>query len=254
MNLYQRILEVYKKVKSIKKDSEIAQGNSSYTVVTHDAVTKALHMPLAECGIVCVPTMYSCHVSEFERTKEWQGKVAVTKWYRADVEAVIKFINAEKPDEFFESKAMAYAFDTSDKAIGKAYSMAVKSIYLKTFMLESTDEEEERVLEKHDQLKEKKEPEIKKEIKREVKTVDTKIKNEAPVSAAQLKHLLEKAEMIGLKRDDLKKAISYLFGIDETKSMRVWQFEDLWELVINSKDPITFEVNIAKKFDEGIKK
>jgi hypothetical protein len=122
-------------------------------------------MPLAECGIVCVPTMYSCCVSEFERTKEWQGKVTSTKWYRADVEAVIKFINAEKPDECFESKAMAYAFDTSDKAIGKAYSMAVKSIYLKTFMLESTDEEEERVLEKHDQCERKKRTRDKKRSK-----------------------------------------------------------------------------------------
>jgi hypothetical protein len=52
----------------------------------------------------------------------------------------------------------------------------------------------------------------------------------------------------------LKKAMFLLFGIDDTKAMRVWQFEDLWELVINSKDPINFEVNFAKKFDEGLKK
>jgi hypothetical protein len=34
--------------------------------------------------------------------------------------------------------------DSSDKAMGKAYSMALKYCYLKTFMLESLDEEESR--------------------------------------------------------------------------------------------------------------
>lgn len=147
LNLHQRILSVYKKVTSVIKEGEIEQGNSSYLVVTHDSVTKSLHMPVAEAGILCWPSMKSCVVTSFEREKEYQGKIQKSTWYRADVVASVKFINADDPNQSLESEFHAYAMDTSDKATGKAYSMAIKNIYLKTFMLESLDNEEERKLE-----------------------------------------------------------------------------------------------------------
>lgn len=143
-NLYKKIIQVYTEVQGIVKDGEIAQGGSSYTVVTHDAVTKALHMPIAKAGLVVMPDMVACDVSEFEKVKVWNGQETKATWYKADVTAKIKIIDSDDPKQFVESTCRAYAFDTSDKAIGKAYSMAIKNIYLKVFMLESMDKEESR--------------------------------------------------------------------------------------------------------------
>ena len=48
------------------------------------------------------------------------------------------------PEEREVCKSFAYAFDSGDKAVGKAESMAVKYVFLKNFVLESTDNEESR--------------------------------------------------------------------------------------------------------------
>lgn len=151
-NLYQRIIRVYEKVKSVVKDGEIIQGNGSYAVVTHDAVTKALHGPLSEAGIVFVPDMISCETSEFEKTKVWNGQEQKTTWYKASVKVSVTLVNSDKPEEKLTTYGFAYAFDTGDKAIGKAYSMAIKNIMLKLFMLESADQEEERIETGHKQV------------------------------------------------------------------------------------------------------
>lgn len=147
MNLLQKINEVQKKVKTVIKDAEIAQGNNSYSVVTHDAVTKALHMPMAEAGIVAWPTITECNLSQFTKTSTYQNQTKETVYYRADIKVKVTFINSEDTNDKLETEFISYAMDTSDKAVGKAYSMAIKNIYLKVFMLESLDQEEARVIE-----------------------------------------------------------------------------------------------------------
>ena len=144
-NIHQRILEVYKEVQSIKKTAKIEiTSTRSYKAVTHDVVTRALHMPIAKNGIVVIPNQKKCEIQMMEIEKEYNGKVSKNTAYRADVTASIEFVNADDPTQRFSSDATAYAIDSSDKAVGKAYSMAVKMIYLKVFMLESNDEEEKR--------------------------------------------------------------------------------------------------------------
>lgn len=146
-NLYQKILLVYSKVKTVYKDAEITAGKGSYSVVTHDSVTRLLHDPISESGIVPFPNQKACSIIPIEKITEYNGKEQRSLIYRADVHAEVKFINADDPSQFIISEAHAYAFDNSDKAVGKAYSMALKMIYLKVFMLESQDEEEARTVE-----------------------------------------------------------------------------------------------------------
>ena len=147
LNLLRKINAVQMKVKSVVKDAEIAQGNSSYSVVTHDAVTKALHLPMAEIGIVSWPTILDCNLSEFKKSSTYQGQTKETLYYRADLKVRVTFINSDDKEDKLETEFTSYAMDTSDKAVGKAYSMAIKNIYLKVFMLESLDQEEARVVE-----------------------------------------------------------------------------------------------------------
>lgn len=154
-NIYQKIIKVYNEVESVQKNAEVSvTQNSSYMAVTHDAVTKALHKPLAKAGIVIRPTQKSCVISTHEKQDKYKPELK-NIIYRADVVASIDFINAENPTEILTSEATAYALDSGDKAVSKAYSMAIKMILLKTFMLESMDEEEARPTEPDSSYKEK---------------------------------------------------------------------------------------------------
>lgn len=151
LSLTEKMLLVYGKVKSIHKTGKIGldknDKDKGYKVVTHDEVTRVLHEAFAEVGIVCLPSQKSCIISEYQSVTTWNGKDTVKTGYKAEVTIEYTFINASDPKDTLTSVATAFAMDPSDKAIGKAYSMAVKMILLKTFMLESTDEEEARTTE-----------------------------------------------------------------------------------------------------------
>lgn len=145
--LTEKMLLVYGKVKSIHKTGKIDIDKSkdkSYKVVTHDEVTRVLHDAFTDVGIVCLPSQKSCIISEYKIASVWNDKESIKTGYKAEVTIEYTFINANDPKDTLTSTATAFAMDPSDKAIGKAYSMAVKMILLKTFMLESTDEEEAR--------------------------------------------------------------------------------------------------------------
>lgn len=152
MNLFQRINAIQLKISSVYKGAKVSMGNSgSYNAVSHDDVTALLHQPIADVGIIAFPNMESAEVEPFETVKSYNGKDTVSMGYRVRVWASVTFINMDKPDERITTKCFSYALDNGDKATGKAYSMAIKYCYLKTFMLESCDEEESRTFE-HSQV------------------------------------------------------------------------------------------------------
>jgi hypothetical protein len=144
-NLFQKINEIQKQVKSVYKGSTVKiNEKSSYTAVSHDDVTSLLHDPIADAGIVAMPRMETCELEVFEQTKSYQGQTSVSRNYLVKVWASVTFFNSDNMSEQFQTQCFAYAIDSGDKATGKAYSMAIKYCYLKTFMLESLDDEESR--------------------------------------------------------------------------------------------------------------
>lgn len=147
-NIYQRLIEVQKKVTSVTKNETVkmSEKDKGYKAVTHDDVAAVLHTPLAEAGIVLLPTVTSHTISDFEVQKydNYNKREYKQKWYRTDLSISVKWINADNPEDFIESSGSAYALDTSDKSFAKAYSLALKIILLKVHLLESRDEEEQR--------------------------------------------------------------------------------------------------------------
>lgn len=123
-NLYQRMAKVALRVKSVFKENK--RVNGQYTFVSHDAVVKALHDPIAEAGIVVIPSIK-------ELTQDGN---------RTTAKVAMVFINADKPSERIETEWYGYGIDTSDKGVGKAVSYAYKYALLKTFMLETCDDVE----------------------------------------------------------------------------------------------------------------
>lgn len=146
MNLAQKMTQIMKKIKSVTKGETVNITQSrSYTAVGHDDVAALLHGPLAEIGIWVKVDVIKCDVSSIEKTFSNGNKGYE---YRSDVWVEVTFINAHDPKDRESVKSFAYAFDSGDKATGKAESMAVKYAFLKNFTLESVDEEESREHEK----------------------------------------------------------------------------------------------------------
>lgn len=149
LNLAQRILQVYKEVKSVIKDDHVStgEGKKGYMAVSHDAVTSALHGPMAAAGIIINVTQKDFKLESFEKVKIYNGVQQSTTWYLVELKILCTFINVDDPNEQLLSESYGYALDTGDKAVGKALSMALKNTLLKNFMLESLDEEEQRTFE-----------------------------------------------------------------------------------------------------------
>ena len=154
-NIYQRVIEVQKAVQTVLKNEKVeVRGDRSYKAVTHDDVAALLHMPLAEAGIVLLPDVTEFVTTEFNIEKRGDQGPYTQKWYRTDIKIKVKWINADMPDDFFESTGAAFALDTSDKSFSKAYSLALKIVLLKVHLLESRDSEEQRPFE-NDELSDK---------------------------------------------------------------------------------------------------
>jgi hypothetical protein len=148
-NLYQRLNSLMADVTSVFKGTEVSMGGGrGYSAVSHDDVTKLIHMPLVNNGIFVEIGVVSSKLSPLETISEYNGKQQIKTSYLAEVTVRATFVNVDKPEERFSVDSYAYALDASDKAVGKAFSMAAKYVYLKNLLLESTDEEEQRTFEK----------------------------------------------------------------------------------------------------------
>lgn len=86
----------------------------------------------------------------------------------------------------------------------------------------------------------------------ENKEPDHKPKNETAANASQLKMLIEKGELIGLKPSDFKSVNEQLWAITDTRLMKVWQFEVLFDLVCKAKSRDEFGKIITQY--EGVRK
>jgi len=141
MNIYQRINAVMKEVEYVQKDGHISGGGANYKAVTHDNVTAVLRPHLVKFGIVV-------------RVSQVKGKILQMRAPKEDIkmhlyqgEYDISFVNIDKPEEMVTVRQQAHANDNGDKAPGKAESYATKYAMLKTFSLETGENEEGRYAE-----------------------------------------------------------------------------------------------------------
>lgn len=138
-NILQRINAVMKDVKYIQKTANVNAGGK-YKAVTHDEVTKKLHPAMQKHGIVALLQLVEDSMAPSGMITSNSNPIFL---YQCVYDVV--FCNIDEKDDTVTCRVSAHANDTSDKAPGKAASYAMKYALLKTFLLETGDEEEERV-------------------------------------------------------------------------------------------------------------
>jgi hypothetical protein len=139
--LYERILWIRDRVTRLGKDSTVSTGGSgSYAAISHDKVTAFIRPKMVQAGIFhyidCVEATdfdTSAATSKGRKIIQHRGKFKIT------------FVNALDKDDWFCLHQYAYGDDFGDKAPGKATSYAMKYALLKMFMIETGEEDEERV-------------------------------------------------------------------------------------------------------------
>lgn len=137
-NLYQRIAAVMQAVKYIRKDARVSAGRETYMAVSHDAVIAKLRGPMLDAGIVSTITQKGPGIIFEGQTRGGSAKIRFQAVYE------IAYVNIDDPQDRLVIDMEAHAEDMGDKAPGKAASYAVKTAHLKTFSLESGDQEEQR--------------------------------------------------------------------------------------------------------------
>lgn len=134
MNIYQRINAVMQVVEYVQKDAEV-QG---YKAVTHDMVTAVIRPELVKQGIVIRVEQLRSELLTRRDPK------AGEKMHLYSGDYAVHFVNMEQPEDCVSVTVNAHANDNGDKAPGKAMSYAVKYAMLKTFTLETGENDEAR--------------------------------------------------------------------------------------------------------------
>lgn len=154
MSVYKKILLVMKDLSTVGKDCFVETGQynlngkpKGYFAVTHDHVAKLVHPLLVKHGLLVLPSVNDCKFDRYEKVSYYKGSEQKKEVFKVELTVSVRFQCTDDAESYHECEVPAYAIDSQDKAAGKALSMAVKYAILKTFVLESGDQEEERPLE-----------------------------------------------------------------------------------------------------------
>jgi hypothetical protein len=151
LNIYQRINAVMKEVEYVQKDGAISGGGANYKAVTHDQVTSVVRKSMVTHGIVIQVDQLK---SEMLIKRDVEAGV---KMHLYSGVYAISFVNIDDGNDRLTATINAHANDNGDKAPGKAASYAVKYAMLKTFTLETGENDESRSFEEPDFTPEQKE-------------------------------------------------------------------------------------------------
>ena len=142
LNIYQRVNKVMKEVEYVQKDSSVSTGGGSYKAVSHDMVLAVLRKSMVGHGIVVQAECLRSSLIQEKAVKADGDKGHKMHLYSGDY--AVHFVNVDNPEDRLSVTVNAHANDNGDKAPGKAMSYAVKYAMLKTFSLETGEDDEAR--------------------------------------------------------------------------------------------------------------
>ena len=138
MTVITKLINARKSIKPVLKDANVA---GEYMAVTHDAVTRACRDAMNEQGLLLYANTIKHNITKLGTTESGFDII------RFEAEYLFSLTDSELAIESDELTFMvvAHALDTGDKAPGKAESYAYKRAMLKLFMIETGENDEERL-------------------------------------------------------------------------------------------------------------
>lgn len=144
-NLYQRIIAIMDEVGAIEKTGRNTQQN--YAFIEQAMVVASLRPLLVKHGVVIIPNATKTTTERFETLKEDKYGKKTTVSVHVQVETKYRVINADNPEEFFESEWAGEALDYSDKATNKAHTASQKTYLMKLFNISDKEDPDKETIE-----------------------------------------------------------------------------------------------------------
>lgn len=137
MNLYEKLVEVRKSCKYLKKDN---QGHQ-YQYVSSSQTLGTLREAMDKMGLILAPKVINHDVKETVEKKIFNGNEKTSRSYFTELEMEFVWINAEKPEEQLVVPFYAQGVDNAEKGVGKALTYGEKYFLLKFFNI-ATDKDD----------------------------------------------------------------------------------------------------------------
>lgn len=132
-NIYQRLSAVVNEVRYIQK-----RPGEKHNYASHDDVVVAVRDALVTHGVYMHVTTLEHECSVVER-KFRSGTKEMTL---AKIKLGVRFVNVDAPDDFIWEEFWGYGESADAMCVGSAYSFAVKTLILKTFLIPTGIDEE----------------------------------------------------------------------------------------------------------------
>lgn len=142
MNIYQKLIEVRKVVPYLQKKDKGGQ----YEYVGSSDVLGRVRAKMDELGLLIIPAVIGHKVSEstveYIEKGKYGDKPKKTTTYFTELVMVMKWVNAENPEEFIDVPWYGQGVDIAgEKGVGKALTYAEKYFLLKSFNI-ATDKDD----------------------------------------------------------------------------------------------------------------
>ena len=167
MNLYQKLIEVRKVVPYLQKENKGEQ----YQYVSSSQVLGNIKAKLDELEVLLIPAVkgHTVNVSSIEFLNEKGTATKRTNTYFTELDMLMTWVNAEKPDEKIECTWYGQGVDIAgEKGVGKALTYAEKYFMLKFFNI-PTDKDDPDAFQKRMDDEEPPKPHICTDCKKEIK-------------------------------------------------------------------------------------
>lgn len=128
MNIYEKWLEIMKKVEYLSKDDTISFGATKYKAISEEKVTSAIRPYLIEFGVIILPTLQTSKNKELIKTEKAVNMLT-------EVHVTYRIQNVEDKNDYFEVESDGAGVDTQDKGIGKAMTYAYKYMLLRSLAI-----------------------------------------------------------------------------------------------------------------------
>jgi hypothetical protein len=142
VNIYQKLIEVRKVVPYLQKKDKGGQ----YEYVGSSDVLGRVRAKMDELGLLIIPAVIGHKVSEstveYIEKGKYGDKPKKTTTYFTELVMVMKWVNAENPEEFIDVPWYGQGVDIAgEKGVGKALTYAEKYFLLKSFNI-ATDKDD----------------------------------------------------------------------------------------------------------------
>lgn len=125
LNIHQRLHAVMGRVGYIQKEQPKRGGEGlKYSILNYNRLVAKVRPLLVEYGVIVYPV---------EASRVQVGN-------RTEIDMVVRFICADRPESFLDVPSSGYGVDAQDKGPGKARTYSIKSALRDVLLLESGDD------------------------------------------------------------------------------------------------------------------